>query len=89
MVDLTNPVALINSHLPPHIRVMSVKRVTKGFNCHCACVARTYEYLMPTYAFAPGHQTNSDYRLPGTYVRCTCDVLMVNQIVRYVWWISC
>ena len=71
MVDLEDPAALINTHLPPHIRVMSVKRVTKGFNCRHACVARTYEYLMPTYALAPDLQTTTDYRLPGACVNCT------------------
>ena len=71
MVELEDPVALINAHLPPHIRVMCVKRVTKSFDSRHACVARMYEYLMPTYAFAPYHQTTPDYRMPGN---CACGI---------------
>lgn len=41
----------INQHLPPEIRVFSIKRVTKGFNSKMQCDARTYSYTMPTYAF--------------------------------------
>lgn len=40
----------INAHLPDAIRVNEIKRVTKGFNCKNDCDARTYKYLMPTYA---------------------------------------
>ncbi|XP_014203245.2 tRNA pseudouridine synthase A [Copidosoma floridanum] len=43
----------INEHLPKNIKVFSIKRVTKGFNCKSKCNARTYSYTLPTYAFAP------------------------------------
>lgn len=72
MVDLDDPVAQINAHLPPPIRVMSVKRVTRGFDSHKACNARMYEYLVPTYAFAPYHKTIAGYRLPGQ--QCTSNM---------------
>lgn len=42
----------INSHLPPHIRILGVKRVTGGFNSKKKCDARTYFYMLPTFAFA-------------------------------------
>ncbi|KAG8239520.1 hypothetical protein J437_LFUL016637 [Ladona fulva] len=41
----------INKHLPSQIRVIGMKRVTKGFNSKTACDARTYSYMLPTYAF--------------------------------------
>lgn len=43
----------INKHLPEDIRVFGVKRVTKGFNSKNRCDARTYRYVIPTFAFAP------------------------------------
>ncbi|XP_048506702.1 pseudouridylate synthase 1 homolog isoform X2 [Athalia rosae] len=43
----------INSFLPDEIRVFGIKRVTKGFNSKTKCDARTYEYIVPTFAFAP------------------------------------
>ena len=65
IVAMEDSVALINAHLPPQIRVMAVKRVKRGFSARHYCGARTYEYLLPTYAFAPSHQTTPDYRIPG------------------------
>ena len=35
------------------ISLLAIKRVTKGFNSKDACSSRVYEYLLPTYAFAP------------------------------------
>ena len=43
----------INSKLPSCIKVQSIKKVTKNFNCKSACDSRTYLYLLPTFAFAP------------------------------------
>ncbi|XP_020644512.3 pseudouridylate synthase 1 homolog isoform X2 [Pogona vitticeps] len=42
----------INNHLPPHIRILGFKRVTGGFNSKNKCDARTYSYMLPTFAFA-------------------------------------
>ncbi|XP_008117248.1 pseudouridylate synthase 1 homolog isoform X1 [Anolis carolinensis] len=42
----------INNHLPPHIRILGLKRVTGGFNSKNKCDARTYSYMLPTFAFA-------------------------------------
>ncbi|XP_029038272.1 tRNA pseudouridine synthase A [Osmia bicornis bicornis] len=43
----------INKHLPKDIRVFGIKRVTKGFNSKNQCDARTYRYVLPTFALAP------------------------------------
>lgn len=43
----------INKHLPKDIRVFGIKRVTKGFNSKNQCDARTYRYIVPTFALAP------------------------------------
>jgi len=43
----------INSKFPPCIRVQAIRKVTKNFNCKSACDARTYLYMLPTFAFAP------------------------------------
>ena len=51
--DMKNTVNKINSLLPSEIRVHAIKRVTKNFNSKTACDARTYLYMMPTFAFAP------------------------------------
>ncbi|KAF7240699.1 tRNA pseudouridine synthase A [Varanus komodoensis] len=42
----------INENLPPHIRILGLKRVTGGFNSKNKCDARTYSYMLPTFAFA-------------------------------------
>ena len=62
-------VEAINEHLPDQIRVMAVKRVTKGFNSKSACDARTYSYMLPTFAFMP-----ADVELSETY-RITPEVI--------------
>jgi tRNA pseudouridine38-40 synthase len=43
----------VNEALPPAIRVMGMKRVTRGFDSKINCDARTYSYMIPTFAFAP------------------------------------
>lgn len=52
MVSREEMVEAVNTHLPNDIRVMSLFRTTKGFNSKDWCSARSYEYLIPTYAFA-------------------------------------
>uniref|UniRef100_A0A452I5M5 Pseudouridylate synthase 1 homolog n=1 Tax=Gopherus agassizii TaxID=38772 RepID=A0A452I5M5_9SAUR len=42
----------INNCLPSHIRILGLKRVTGGFSSKNKCDARTYFYMMPTFAFA-------------------------------------
>ncbi|KAL5502282.1 hypothetical protein EMCRGX_G009028 [Ephydatia muelleri] len=70
MFPLERYVDEINRHLPPEIRVIALKRVTKGFtsNGHQACSARSYEYVLPTFAFAPFHATRVDYRITDQLV---------------------
>ncbi|XP_011633417.1 LOW QUALITY PROTEIN: tRNA pseudouridine synthase A [Pogonomyrmex barbatus] len=48
---------VINEFLPEVIRVFGIKRVTKGFNSKNQCDARTYRYIIPSFAFAPEDQT--------------------------------
>lgn len=43
---------VINQFLPDVIRVFGIKRVTKGFNSKNQCDARTYRYVIPSFAFA-------------------------------------
>ncbi|XP_066465880.1 pseudouridylate synthase 1 homolog isoform X2 [Tiliqua scincoides] len=55
----------INDHLPSHIRILGLKRVTGGFNSKNKCDARTYSYMLPTFAFAHKDRDPQDemYRL--------------------------
>lgn len=55
----------INNHLPSHIRILGLKRVTGGFNSKNKCDARTYSYTLPTFAFAHKDRDPQDetYRL--------------------------
>lgn len=54
----------INSHLVDQIRVIDIKRTTRGFNCKNNCDSRTYTYVLPTFAFAPpGSQAEESYRI--------------------------
>lgn len=52
-MDVENPIKLLNEELPADIRVLGVKKTTKMFDAKNSCSHRTYEYLTPTYAFAP------------------------------------
>lgn len=71
-VDLVD----INKELPEQIRVMAIRRVTKGFNSKGNCDARTYSYTLPTFAFAPHEMPISeDYRVPADVVQKVNDVL--------------
>lgn len=66
----------VNSHLPEQIRMVSIKRATKGFNCKGNCDARTYSYMMPTFAFSPQDEPLSeDYRIPSSVIESTNKVL--------------
>ncbi|XP_068128599.1 pseudouridylate synthase 1 homolog [Hyperolius riggenbachi] len=62
----TDPVEKINSFLPPAIRVLGIKRVTKGFNPQHTCDSRTYSYTLPTFALSRGGVSfpDSGFRLP-------------------------
>ncbi|XP_014241162.1 tRNA pseudouridine synthase A [Cimex lectularius] len=76
-VKLPTEVSLesVNSHLPDQIRMVALKRATKGFNCKGNCDARTYSYMMPTFALAPKDVSVSpDYRV-------TQDILEKTQAV--------
>lgn len=54
----------VNKHLPDQIRVMDYRRVTKGFDAKNTCCARTYLYMIPTFAFAPLEQAVTEsYRI--------------------------
>lgn len=61
----------INSHLPSHIRILGLKRVTGGFNSKNRCDARTYVYMLPTFAFAHKDRDPQDeaYRLSADRLR--------------------
>ncbi|XP_058547518.1 pseudouridylate synthase 1 homolog isoform X1 [Neofelis nebulosa] len=61
----------INGHLPPHIRILGLKRVTGGFNSKNKCDARTYLYMLPTFAFAhKDHDVQDEsYRLSADTLR--------------------
>ncbi|TIB02033.1 hypothetical protein E3P94_01231 [Wallemia ichthyophaga] len=48
-----DPVAAINSHLPPHIRIWGYVRTQNSFDARNSCDSRRYEYLLPSYVFLP------------------------------------
>lgn len=58
-------VPVINTHLPPQIRVFELMKVTKSFDSRHNCGGRSYEYVLPTYAFAPYRLTTLDFRIDG------------------------
>ena len=54
----------INSFLPPQIRIFRILRVTQSFNGKHFCSSRFYNYVCPTFAFAPTYeQTYEGYRI--------------------------
>ena len=46
-------ISRVNEILPKQIRVFGYNKVTQGFDCKQNCEARTYIYILPTYAFCP------------------------------------
>ncbi|PFX15933.1 tRNA pseudouridine synthase A, mitochondrial [Stylophora pistillata] len=65
----------INEHLQPEIRVLAMKRTTRGFDAKGNCSARTYEYLTPTFAFAKDYQSTTKYRVTEEKIAEVNDVL--------------
>ncbi|KAM4677285.1 pseudouridylate synthase 1 homolog [Discoglossus pictus] len=66
LTSCTNPVEQINSFLPPEIRLIDMKRVTKRFNSKNLCDGRTYSYMVPTFALSKCASSIPDpsFRLP-------------------------
>lgn len=60
---------VINASLPEQIRVLDIRRVTKGFNSKNSCDGRTYSYTCPTFAFASPEATiDFNYRIDSTVI---------------------
>ncbi|XP_064463489.1 pseudouridylate synthase 1 homolog isoform X2 [Ornithodoros turicata] len=56
----------INNELGDNIRVIGIKRTTRGFNSKNNCDARTYSYILPSFAFAhPNVAASIEYRISG------------------------
>lgn len=70
----------INSKLPACIKVHAIKKVTKNFNCKSQADARTYLYLLPTFAFAPIVPSDDDASTEENF-KVTFDFRM-NQALR-------
>jgi len=68
----------INSFLPADIRLQAVVRATKNFNCQSQADARTYLYLLPTFAFAPCEEVVTEAW------RCGPDTIhRVNNVMKH------
>jgi tRNA pseudouridine38-40 synthase len=59
----------VNSHLSPQIRAVGFVRTTKKFDCKLSCSARSYEYVLPTFAFAPSYEVNHTRVLAYTHTQ--------------------
>lgn len=46
----TIDIKVVNQLLPSDIRILGIKRTTRGFDAQQQCAARTYSYVMPSYA---------------------------------------
>lgn len=63
-ISIDEMVTRINSHLVDQIRVIDIKRTTRGFNCKNNCDSRTYSYMLPSFSFAPpGVTPDESYRI--------------------------
>lgn len=62
--SITSQLEEVNNMLPADIRLMACKRVVQSFDAKNYCDARTYSYLMPTFALCPMNElTKEDYRI--------------------------
>ena len=59
--------AAINEHLPPCIRLITMTRVAKRFNSKLQCESRIYEYLLPTFLFAPPPKNDDSIMRAATF----------------------
>ncbi|CAF3467437.1 unnamed protein product [Rotaria socialis] len=72
---LENLTQLVNDQLPKQIRMFGVKRVAASFNSKNSCDARTYIYILPTYAFCPIEEiTSESYRITAEVLQLVKDV---------------
>lgn len=61
---IINKINDVNKHLPDDIRLMGCTRVINSFDAKNFCDARTYSYLMPTFALCPiSEVTQESYRV--------------------------
>jgi len=51
---------MVNGYLPSDIQVIDIVDVTKNFNAKNSCDRRTYEYLAPTFVFAPKEKDQTE-----------------------------
>ncbi|CAF3672314.1 unnamed protein product [Rotaria sordida] len=72
---LENLTELVNEQLPKQIRMFGVKRVAASFNSKNSCDARTYIYILPTYAFCPIEEiTSESYRVTSEILQLIQEV---------------
>lgn len=57
IVEDSDIVEKINSHLGPQIRVWGIEVVSKSFSCYHMCDSRIYEFLIPSHCFIPPHHS--------------------------------
>lgn len=58
-------IADVNKLMPPDVKLMGCRKVTQSFDAKNYCDARTYSYLMPSFALCPlTDATKEDYRAP-------------------------
>ncbi|CAF1494441.1 unnamed protein product [Adineta ricciae] len=75
LVPMDNLTKLVNEQLPKQIRMFGVKRVAASFNSKNSCDARTYIYILPTYAFCPVEEiTKESYRVTPEVLQLAKDV---------------
>ncbi|ORY15161.1 pseudouridine synthase [Clohesyomyces aquaticus] len=58
IIEDSDIVEKINSHLSSQIRVWGIQRTTGSFSSYQACDSRWYEYLIPTHSFLPPHPSS-------------------------------
>ncbi|ANB12716.1 pseudouridine synthase PUS1 [Sugiyamaella lignohabitans] len=58
IVEDSDIVEKINSHLPDQIRMWGYSRTNKAFECRKMCTSRVYEYMIPSYVFLPPKPTS-------------------------------
>lgn len=67
----------LNEILPPAIRVLGYIRTTNGFDSKNFCCARTYMYMLPTFAFAPIEKfVTDDYRVTSDIIEKVRQILL-------------
>lgn len=87
IIEDSDIVEKINSHLPAQIRIWGYERTNRGFDSRRMCSSRVYEYLLPTHSLLPSRPKSSLFNLIEESKKSHPGVLRDDKDTE--WWTKC